>query len=95
LTRSIGTAHKKNSIVLPETVSDSVDRQMDAEQMDIDVEDIPLKSLVKDVSPAQSRRKRKARKPVIKDEESDEDVVPKVGHWSNHSYLQVLALTLY
>lgn len=80
LTISTGTAHKKNGIVLPETVSDSVDRQMDAEQMDIDVEDIPLASLVKDVSPAQSRRKRKARKPAIKAEESDEEAVPKVGH---------------
>lgn len=65
--------------MLPEMVSDSVDRQMDAEQMDIDVEDIPLASLISDVSPAQSRGKRKARKPVIKDEESDEEVVPKVG----------------
>lgn len=50
---------------------------MDAEQMDIDVEDIPLASLVKDVSPAQSRGKRKARKPAIKAQESDEEVVPK------------------
>ena len=79
LTRSTGTVHKRNGIVLPEMVSDSVDRQMDAEQMDIDVEDIPLASLISDVSPAQSRGKRKARKPVIKDEESDEEVVPKVG----------------
>ncbi|KAF8424561.1 hypothetical protein EV426DRAFT_573785 [Tirmania nivea] len=75
--RTNGTAHKKNGMVLPETVSDSVDRQMDAEQMDVDVEDIPLASLVKDVSPAQSPGKRKARKSVIKGEESDEEVAPK------------------
>lgn len=72
-------ATKTNGIVLPETISDSVDREMDAEQMDVDVENIPLASHVKDVSPAQSRGKRKVRKATIKDDESDEEVVPLVG----------------
>lgn len=51
---------------------------MDAEQMDIDFEDIPLAAVVKDLSPAQSRGKRKARKPAIKEVDSDAEVGPKV-----------------
>lgn len=61
--------------MLPKTVSDSVDREMDAEQMDIDVQNIPLTNGFND---ALIRGKRKAKKLAIK-EESDEEVVPKVS----------------
>ena len=65
----------KRSLVLPKTVPDSVDREMDAEQMDIDIQGIPLTNGFND---ALSRGKRKSRKLAIKGE-SDEEAVPKVS----------------
>ena len=67
------TGVARNGIVLPETISESVDRQMDAEQMDVDVDGIPLQNGVDSI-----RGKRKARKPTVKEEDSDEELVPKV-----------------
>ena len=75
----------KRSLVLPETVSDSVDREMDAQQMNIDVQDIPLMNGFKD---GLIRGKRKARKLAIK-EESDGEAVPKVSCSTSVSILLV------
>ena len=67
----LGVANHK---VSAETISDSVDRQMDAEQMEIDAEPVSLQN-----GPVtDGRAKRKARKTAIKEEESDEEVIPKV-----------------
>ena len=72
--------------VLPDTISNSVDRQMDAEQMEVDAEPVSLQN-----GPVtDGRAKRKARKPAIKEEDSDEEILPKVSlTWYTFMYQNV------
>jgi len=70
----------KSTVVLPDIIPRSVDRQMDSEQMDVDTNVISLQNgSMKEESPTTARNKRKARKPAVKeDSEEDEEIVPRV-----------------